>query len=162
MSKPWLKSYPSGVPEEVDLSEYSSVADIVDSSIAKWKFISKYLVDAEKVPFDGQAVTCGLCSAFGNCSLCPVQKSTGENSCEGTPYTDYYDAWRQNNIEGALTVAIAEMNYLKSLKVKLEKEELTPDPLQKALDAVDACRLFDADNKEVLRIVNELYEEATE
>ena len=35
MSKPWLKSYPTGVPEEIDINEYSSVADIFDSSIFK-------------------------------------------------------------------------------------------------------------------------------
>jgi len=36
MQKPWLKSYPAGIPEEIDINEYSSVADILDSSIAKY------------------------------------------------------------------------------------------------------------------------------
>jgi len=36
MQKPWLKSYPKGVKEEIDINEFSSVADILDSSIAKY------------------------------------------------------------------------------------------------------------------------------
>ncbi|NOQ90100.1 MAG: AMP-binding protein, partial [Gammaproteobacteria bacterium] len=36
MQKPWLKSYPAGVPEEIDINEFSSVADIFDTSIAKF------------------------------------------------------------------------------------------------------------------------------
>lgn len=36
MQKPWLKSYPAGIPEEIDINEFSSVADILDSSIAKF------------------------------------------------------------------------------------------------------------------------------
>ncbi len=36
MQKPWLKSYPAGVVEEIDLNEYSSVADIFDTSVAKY------------------------------------------------------------------------------------------------------------------------------
>lgn len=36
MQKPWLKSYPAGIPEEIDINEFSSVADILDSSIANF------------------------------------------------------------------------------------------------------------------------------
>jgi len=36
MPKPWLKSYPKGVSEEIDINEFSSVADIFDTSIAKF------------------------------------------------------------------------------------------------------------------------------
>lgn len=36
MQKTWLKSYPAGIPEEIDINEFSSVADILDSSIAKF------------------------------------------------------------------------------------------------------------------------------
>ena len=36
MQKPWLKSYPAGIPEEIDINEFSSVADIFDSAIAKF------------------------------------------------------------------------------------------------------------------------------
>jgi long-chain acyl-CoA synthetase len=33
VDKPWLKNYPEGVPEEIDLSRYSSILDIYDASI---------------------------------------------------------------------------------------------------------------------------------
>ena len=36
MQKPWLKSYPKGIKEDVDINEFSSVADIFDTSIAKY------------------------------------------------------------------------------------------------------------------------------
>ncbi|HEB83003.1 MAG TPA: long-chain-fatty-acid--CoA ligase [Gammaproteobacteria bacterium] len=36
MSKPWLKSYPPGVPAEIDINEYCSVANIFDSSVSEF------------------------------------------------------------------------------------------------------------------------------
>jgi long-chain acyl-CoA synthetase len=36
MQKPWLKSYPEGVPENISLDEYSSVADIFDKSVEQY------------------------------------------------------------------------------------------------------------------------------
>ncbi len=42
MQKPWLKSYPDGVPEEIDIHEFSSVADIFDTSVAKFSELPAY------------------------------------------------------------------------------------------------------------------------
>ena len=42
MQKPWLKSYPAGVKEEIDLSEYSSVANIFDTSVEKFADLPAY------------------------------------------------------------------------------------------------------------------------
>ncbi|NOQ89758.1 MAG: AMP-binding protein, partial [Gammaproteobacteria bacterium] len=42
MQKPWLKSYPAGVKEEIDTSEFSSVANILDTSIAKFGDLPAY------------------------------------------------------------------------------------------------------------------------
>lgn len=42
LKKPWLKSYPAGVPEEIDINEYSSVANIFDTSIAKYGDLPAY------------------------------------------------------------------------------------------------------------------------
>jgi len=42
MEKPWLKSYPAGVPEEIDIDEYSSVTDIFDTSVAKFSDLPAY------------------------------------------------------------------------------------------------------------------------
>jgi long-chain acyl-CoA synthetase len=36
MQKPWLQSYPAGIPEEIDINAFSSVADIFDSSVKKF------------------------------------------------------------------------------------------------------------------------------
>jgi len=35
-AKPWLKSYPAGVPAEIDLNTYSSVVDVFTSSVSKF------------------------------------------------------------------------------------------------------------------------------
>ena len=42
MQKPWLKSYPAGIPDEIDVNEFSSVADIFDTSIAKFADLPAY------------------------------------------------------------------------------------------------------------------------
>jgi long-chain acyl-CoA synthetase len=37
MEKPWLKSYPAGVPENIDLTEFSSIVDVLEQSCEKYK-----------------------------------------------------------------------------------------------------------------------------
>ena len=37
MEKPWLKSYPPGVPEQIDLSQFSSIVDVLEQSCTKYK-----------------------------------------------------------------------------------------------------------------------------
>ena len=36
MEKIWLKSYPKGIPHEIDVTEYDSVRDIFDESVRKY------------------------------------------------------------------------------------------------------------------------------
>ncbi|MEA2079806.1 MAG: long-chain-fatty-acid--CoA ligase, partial [Pseudomonadota bacterium] len=42
MQKPWLKSYPAGIAEEIDPDEYSSVVDIFDTSVTKYGDLPAY------------------------------------------------------------------------------------------------------------------------
>ncbi len=37
MDKVWLKSYPEGVPAEIDLNTYKSIADLFEQGIAKYR-----------------------------------------------------------------------------------------------------------------------------
>ncbi|NIM70337.1 MAG: AMP-binding protein [Xanthomonadales bacterium] len=37
MNKPWLQSYPPGVPEHIDLGQYHSLLEILDESCAKYR-----------------------------------------------------------------------------------------------------------------------------
>ena len=37
MEKPWLKSYPPGVPANIDLGAYHSIVDLLEQSCAKYK-----------------------------------------------------------------------------------------------------------------------------
>ena len=41
-NKPWLKSYPKNVPEFIDLSTYSSLNEIVDEAIEKYRNLTAY------------------------------------------------------------------------------------------------------------------------
>ena len=36
MEKVWLKSYPPGVPQEIDINAYSSVTDVFEQAIEKF------------------------------------------------------------------------------------------------------------------------------
>jgi long-chain acyl-CoA synthetase len=42
MSKPWLKSYPQGVPAEIDLHEFESVKDILERSCRRFSNLPAY------------------------------------------------------------------------------------------------------------------------
>ena len=42
MQKPWLKSYPEGIPEFINVDEYSSVADIFYKSACKYAELPAY------------------------------------------------------------------------------------------------------------------------
>ena len=42
MSKPWLQSYPEGVPAEISIDAYASVADIFDQSVCKYEDLPAY------------------------------------------------------------------------------------------------------------------------
>ena len=37
MEKPWLKSYPPGVPAQIDLGQFSSIVDVLEQSCTKYK-----------------------------------------------------------------------------------------------------------------------------
>ncbi len=43
MNKPWLESYPEGVPAEIDLNQYSSILDIFDQSCEKYSGQTAYI-----------------------------------------------------------------------------------------------------------------------
>jgi long-chain acyl-CoA synthetase len=43
VNKPWLQSYPAGVPAEIDLSAYSSILDIFDESCATFRDRTAYV-----------------------------------------------------------------------------------------------------------------------
>ena len=43
MTKPWLKSYPEGVPAEIDLDTYSSIVDIFQESCHAYRERTAYL-----------------------------------------------------------------------------------------------------------------------
>jgi len=42
MSKPWLQSYPAGIPENISIEEYASVADVFDQSVCRFEDLPAY------------------------------------------------------------------------------------------------------------------------
>ena len=43
MSKPWLDSYPDGVPAEIDLGQYDSILDIFEQSCTQYRDQTAYV-----------------------------------------------------------------------------------------------------------------------
>ncbi len=41
-TRPWLKSYPAGMPEQIDVNEFTSVADIFDTHVKKYASLPAY------------------------------------------------------------------------------------------------------------------------
>jgi hypothetical protein len=37
LDRPWLQSYPKGVPAEIDVNEFHSVVSVFDASVAKYR-----------------------------------------------------------------------------------------------------------------------------
>ena len=52
MQKPWLKSYPAGIAEEIDLNKYSSVVEIFDTSVAKYGDLPAYTNFGKTLSYD--------------------------------------------------------------------------------------------------------------
>ena len=52
MNKPWLQSYPEGVPAEIDLSAYSSILDIFEQSCEAYRQQTAYVNFDRELSFD--------------------------------------------------------------------------------------------------------------
>jgi long-chain acyl-CoA synthetase len=39
----WLKSYPAGVPADVDIAQYSSIVALLDEAFAKYRDLPAYV-----------------------------------------------------------------------------------------------------------------------
>ena len=51
MDKIWLKSYPKGVPTEIDISAYRSIPDLIDANVAKYRDRPAYLCMGKTITF---------------------------------------------------------------------------------------------------------------
>ena len=51
MDKIWLKSYPKGVPAEIDISAYRSIPDLIDANVAKYRERPAYLCMGKTITF---------------------------------------------------------------------------------------------------------------
>lgn len=52
MDKVWLKSYPEGVPAEIDCSEFSSLGDLFASSVRKFGSRTAYVCMGKRITYD--------------------------------------------------------------------------------------------------------------
>ena len=50
LNKPWLKNYPAGVPQQIDISRYNSLLDLFSESFTRFSQRKAYL-------YFGQALT---------------------------------------------------------------------------------------------------------
>ena len=51
MDKIWLKSYPPGVPAEIDASEFSSLADLFDKGVRKFAGQTAYICMGKSISY---------------------------------------------------------------------------------------------------------------
>jgi long-chain acyl-CoA synthetase len=51
MQRPWLKSYPPGVPAEVDVSRYASIVALYEESFAKYRDTPAYVCMGKRLSF---------------------------------------------------------------------------------------------------------------
>ncbi len=52
LDKPWLNSYPSGVPAEIDLSAYRSIVEIFDASFSKYRNQTAFINENTHLSFE--------------------------------------------------------------------------------------------------------------
>ena len=93
-------------------------------SIRKWEGIVAGRV------MDKGPDNCPLCKEFAieaiyPCKGCPVMSATGEDSCFGTPYTDWHEAQLESvrgdckaHDDETVMCAVLELEFLKSLLPK--------------------------------------------
>ena len=62
MEKIWLKSYPAGVPAEIDINEYQSVAQVFEEAVTKFGPRSAYYCMGASITFNELDT---LSAAFG-------------------------------------------------------------------------------------------------
>ena len=103
------------------------------ASIAHWK---RNAADPKKAEISASA--CALCRRFNDLSnplfckrklkneieVCPVFRVTGKDSCKGSPYTAFHDAWgtaydnKEWDIKKLTKLANDEVEFLESLLPK--------------------------------------------
>ena len=52
MDKIWLKSYPPGVPAEIDTGEFSSLADLFDKGVRKFAGQTAYVCMGKSITYE--------------------------------------------------------------------------------------------------------------
>ena len=99
--------------------------DPLDLSIEKWEDIVKHLNKIHNFSdynemLEAGILNCALCERFFcfRCEDCPIETATGQPYCYGTPYVLFRKAQENRNLEAMRKEAIAELEFLKSLKQK--------------------------------------------
>jgi len=97
--------------------------DPLDLSIEKWERVVKHLSGSTRFKeydrkVEMEASNCALCFVYARykCNGCPVKKATGYGCCNKTPYESFREARRDQNLKGMRKAAVAELEFLKSLK----------------------------------------------
>ena len=88
---------------------------------AKWKFIIRV---HPQVQDDGGPATCSFCHEFyaNACKGCPVEKQTGQDSCDETPYTmEWWGYGWPYSEKRSLESARSQLAFLKALRPKNRK-----------------------------------------
>ena len=94
--------------------------EALDESIRKWEFVVSVLMLGTKIVSCGDAETCALCAIVGDadhgewCIGCPVENTTHDYQCIGTPYQTFIHA--KVGSPKQLEAAEAELKFLKEIR----------------------------------------------
>lgn len=102
--------------------------DPLDLSIEKWADLVEHLNKITNLKEYNERLergeyNCALCELYldNTCAKCPVKIATGFAECRKTPYRHFWCAWISEDLEEMREAAIAELEFLKSLKKKFPK-----------------------------------------
>jgi len=102
--------------------------DPLDLSIEKWADLVEHLNKITNLKeyderLEKGQYNCALCELYlkNKCVKCPVKIATGFTECRKTPYHRFWCAWEIKDLEGMREAAMAELEFLKSLKKKFPK-----------------------------------------
>jgi len=109
-------------PEEM-FKRLKAGEDPLDLSIEKWVDIVEHLNKITRFEeynwrLELGSFNCALCQIYSRyiCNGCPIKKASGHSGCNETPHRSFHKAWLTKNLESMRKAAIAELEFLKSLK----------------------------------------------
>ena len=113
MQNPWLKSYPAGIREEIDVDEFSSVADIFDTSVAKFRDRPAYTNFGKTLSYQEVDVYTAQLASYLKNEL-GLAKGTVSRALNG--YPDISESTRQRVKHAAEVMGYSPLSHAQAIR----------------------------------------------